>query len=553
MSFNPNNPDQEPENRNIRDQYPGNQNAGNQGYGNQGYDNSQSQAQPVNEPPYVADRFSGQGSETEKNKAFNSQQNMQPNPYNEQDNRLPYNYSQQHLQPPTAPPIPQYYNLTHQNFQQGYPPYNIPPGYPQDFNSPNYNPYQAYGQPTYPNGYFGDPRYPNYGPNPYQGPAIKRKIVTELHPVKVSAWLIIGIIAALVGALIGTSVSKSLINNNQQTIVKELFPTQSAVSNPGSISAVLAKDLPAVVSIQATGSGVSDAGTGMIITPNGEVLTNNHVIAAASIVTVTLYGQTKQLPAKVLGAIPSKDMALVQILNVKNLPTLTLGNSAAIQQGDSVIAIGNALALAGGPTVTTGIISALNRQLTATNDVTGQPENLSGLIQTDAPINPGNSGGPLVLSNGDVIGMNTAVAGSSAGNAPTQNVGFAIPINSVKPELSYLAKGGSTGTPSTSVPSSSNTPFMGVYVETFSQTLAQQLGENYVPGVLVTGVIPGYAAASAGVQTYDVITQINGSSISSTASLRSVLNKFKPGNTVTLRIYRSGTYLNIPITLGSTP
>ncbi len=487
--------------------------------------------------------------------------------------------------------------------QQGYPPQNA--GLQQDsFNhDPNYNPYQSYGppnygQPAYSQGSFqqgsfqqgsfqqgnyqqgpfsqqpfsqqpfsqgpyqqgnyqqapyGSPGYQQFQTTPYQNPHIKRKVVTELHPVKISGWLIIGLIAALVGALIGTSVSKSLITSNQQTIVKEFFPTQGAITKPGSITAILAKDLPAVVSIQATGSGISDAGTGMIITSNGDVLTNNHVVAAASIITVTLYGQTKLLPAKVLGTIPSKDMALLKILNQKNLPTVTFGNSSLVQQGDSVVAIGNALDLEGGPTVTSGIVSALNRQLSATNDVTGQPETLSGMIQTDAPINPGNSGGPLVLSNGDVIGMNTAVASSSAGNAPAQNVGFAIPINSIKPELSYLAKGGSSGAPSTSVPNSSNTPFMGVYVETFTQQLAQQLGENFVPGVLISSVIPGYPAASAGIQSYDVITQINNTAVSTTANLRTTINKYKPGDTVTLKIYRSGNYHTIQVTLTSTP
>ena len=155
----------------------------------------------------------------------------------------------------------------------------------------------------------------------------------------------------------------------------------------------------------------------MILTADGEILTNNHVVAGATSVTVTLFGQTNALAAHVVGTDPSEDVALVQIDHASGLPTVTFGNSGQTQVGDSVLAIGNALALAGGPTVTEGIISAENRSLTAEND-SGQTENLTGLIQTDAAINPGNSGGPLVNAQAQVVGMNTAVASSTTGNAP---------------------------------------------------------------------------------------------------------------------------------------
>ena len=157
----------------------------------------------------------------------------------------------------------------------------------------------------------------------------------------------------------------------------------------------------------------------MIIERSGIVLTNNHVIAGAQTVTVTLYGQTKPWPARVIGTDAHKDIALVQIEGLKgqSLPTVRFGNSNTSQQGDGVLAIGNALALAGGPTVTEGIVSAEDRSLTATTE-DGTAENLTGLIQTDAPINPGNSGGPLVNSSGEVVAMNTAVATKPAGQRP---------------------------------------------------------------------------------------------------------------------------------------
>jgi S1-C subfamily serine protease len=163
-------------------------------------------------------------------------------------------------------------------------------------------------------------------------------------------------------------------------------------------------------------------------------------------VTVTLFGQTNPRPARVIGTDPTQDLALVQIENVKGLPTVQLGDSNLALVGDNVLAIGNALALAGGLTVTEGIVSSKNRSLTATSDITGRSETLSGLIQTDAAINSGNSGGPLVNASGQVIGMNTAVAESTQGNAPAQDIGFAIAIDTIKPLLAQLRSGGTGGT-----------------------------------------------------------------------------------------------------------
>ena len=244
-------------------------------------------------------------------------------------------------------------------------------------------------------------------------------------------------------------------SNSQQTMVEQFFPNRSALVKPQDIQAVLARVEPAVVSIDSdSGSGgngpggdfVQSAGTGMILTSDGEVLTNNHVVAAATSVTVTLFGQTNPRPARVIGTDPTQDLALVQIENVKGLPTVQLGDSNLALVGDNVLAIGNALALAGGLTVTEGIVSSKNRSLTATSDITGRSENLSGLIQTDAAINSGNSGGPLVNASGQVIGMNTAVAESTQGNAPAQDIGFAIAIDTIKPLLAQLRSGGTGGT-----------------------------------------------------------------------------------------------------------
>ena len=182
------------------------------------------------------------------------------------------------------------------------------------------------------------------------------------------------------------------------------------------------KVIHAVVSIDVKSNGDEDEGTGMIITSDGEVVTNNHVIELyteggnTGTITVTEYGQTKALPTTLVGYDQTKDVALLKINNASNLPTVTFGNSAKAVVGDAVVAIGNALGLAAGtPTVTQGIVSALGRSVTAGGAGT-QTETLQNMIQTDAAINPGNSGGPLIDTSGQVIGMNTAVA-SNTGTA----------------------------------------------------------------------------------------------------------------------------------------
>jgi S1-C subfamily serine protease len=186
----------------------------------------------------------------------------------------------------------------------------------------------------------------------------------------------------------------------------------------------------------------------MIITSSGEVVTNNHVIDGATSISVTLNGGSKSYTAKVIGADPADDVALLQIQDVSGLPTVTFGNSSTMAVGDSVVAIGNALALGSSPTVTTGIISAENRTITAEDD-SGNTETLHGLFQTDAAINPGNSGGPLVDSAGQVIGMNTAGAADSSDGTSSQDIGFSIPSNEIVSLLSSLEHGGTVSSSST--------------------------------------------------------------------------------------------------------
>ncbi len=304
----------------------------------------------------------------------------------------------------------------------------------------------------------------------------------------------------------------------------------------------------------AGGDFAESAGSGMILTSGGEVLTNNHVVAGSDSVTVTLFGQTTALPAHVVGTDPSGDLALVQIDQASNLPTVVLADSSQTRVGDAVLAIGNALALAGGPTVTEGIVSAENRSLTAQND-DGQTENLTGLIQTDAAINPGNSGGPLVNLNGLVVGMNTAVASDTSGNAPTQNIGFAINVDSVKPLLAKLRSGGTGGShpPSPQLNPAANSAYMGVTVG--SVTPALQQADHLTPssGALIISVEPGSPAQRSGLRVDDVIVTFNGTAIQGPDDLTAAIHPLKPGARVTIGVYRGSTLTDVAVTLGARP
>lgn len=176
------------------------------------------------------------------------------------------------------------------------------------------------------------------------------------------------------------------------------------------------------------------AGTGVVLTPDGQVLTNAHVVENAASIKVTLTNG-KSYDARVVGRDTNADLALVQLKGAHDLKPATLGDSSALQVGDDVVAIGNALALEGGPTVTRGIVSALNRSIDE------QPATLSHLIQTDAAISSGNSGGPLVNAQGQVVGLNTAVA-SSDSQQQASNIGFAISVNTIKSKLPELRGNG---------------------------------------------------------------------------------------------------------------
>jgi S1-C subfamily serine protease len=303
---------------------------------------------------------------------------------------------------------------------------------------------------------------------------------------------------------------------------------------------------PSVVSIDVKGNGQEDQGTGMIITSNGLVVTNNHVIAAAvqsGTITVTRTGSTKSIPAVLVGTNPIDDVALIKVQGVSNLPTVTFGNSNGLVVGDAVVAIGNALGLAAGtPTVTSGIVSALGRTVTA--GTTAASETLDNMIQTDAAINPGNSGGPLLDSAGDVVGMNTAVAGTLSDGSSAQNIGFAIPAATIESLLKTL-KGGESVV--------NHGAFIGVEITSMNAELRAEYGFTVSSGAVVMSVITGTGAAAGGVHQGDVIVAINGTAITSAQDVSSVVSALRPGDVITLRVVRGTKHLTLHVTLGSAP
>jgi len=273
----------------------------------------------------------------------------------------------------------------------------------------------------------------------------------------------------------------------------------------------------------------SSLGSGVIVSPDGYILTNNHVIDGATDIKVS-FSDKREFPAKIIGADKYSDLAVVKI-DQHNLPTLSFAGGKP-QVGDVALAIGDPFGL--GQTVTMGIVSATGR--------TGLGiEQYEDFIQTDAAINPGNSGGALINTNGDLIGINTAIlAGNGGGN---QGVGFAIPVTMAKNIMDQLLKTGKV-----------TRGYIGVTLQGLDPDLAKSfgLGEN-MRGIAITGVEPNSPGAKAGLQTGDVITQVNGTLVDERGSLQVIVAGMAPGSDVHLKIFRSGNYKDVTVTLAEYP
>jgi S1-C subfamily serine protease len=300
-------------------------------------------------------------------------------------------------------------------------------------------------------------------------------------------------------------------------------------------SQIEAKVDPGVVDVVSTlgYQGGTAAGTGMVLTSTGEVLTNNHVIEGATAIKVTDVGNGRTYTAKVVGYDKTQDVAVLQLTGASGLKTVSL-SSASAQTGQKMVALGNAGGTGGTPSVATGKVTAVNQAITASDQSAGTSEQLTGLTRTNAAIQPGDSGGPLVNSYGQVIGMDTAASASISttgfqtqpGQAQAQ--AFAIPIS----EASSIASQIEAGTSSSAVHIGS-TPFLGVEVSSSGAGIFGG-GNSADSGATLAGVVAGSAAAQAGLTQGDQITSLAGQAITSSSDLSSVLANYHPGNKVSI-------------------
>ncbi len=303
----------------------------------------------------------------------------------------------------------------------------------------------------------------------------------------------------------------------------------TGTTSPGTgaldVNAIAAKVNPALVNINTTLAQGRAAGTGMLISSTGEILTNNHVIAEATSIKVTPGGTGPSYTAKVIGYDVTEDVALLQITDrVSNLPTVTFGEPSKVQIGDPVVAIGNALGQGGTPKATQGRVTALDQQVTA-GDSAGTQETLVGMIQINAPIQPGDSGGALVDRNARVIGMNTAAAGGGRFNPQVgSSIGFAIPVDNAVSIVSQIRTG--TDTDKVHI---GDRALIGVQVQDINGQTAP-----ISSGALVVGVQDNTGASAAGMKTGDVLVSVDGKPIANSAALRLILVKLHPGDSVSV-------------------
>lgn len=364
--------------------------------------------------------------------------------------------------------------------------------------------------------------YPMPPTNPPQGGPSRRERRRGRGVAIVVTAGITGLLAGTAGGAIGFVAARDALPAVGIAVSSVGSPSAAA---DGSIAAVAAAVQPAVVQLNVTSAQSGGTGSGFVISEDGYIVTNNHVTAIQgddARIEVT-FADGKEATGKLIGASPDYDLAVVKV-DRDSLPTLTLGSSADLKVGDSVIAIGSPLGLQG--TVTTGIVSALNRPVTAGGE--GETSFINA-IQTDAAINPGNSGGPLVDGNGAVIGVNSAIASmGSQGQAGSIGLGFAIPIDTVKRIAGEIIKTGS-----------SKTPVIGVQLDMSFEG----------PGGKVVEITPGGAAAAAGLRVDDIVTKVNGDSVTDPTSLIVMIRSFAPGDQVDLTIVRDGETMNVPVQL----
>lgn len=377
----------------------------------------------------------------------------------------------------------------------------------------------------------------------------------------VSVILVIGFImgAVVVSANTGTSLTAGLTGSDTVKEARAAAKSTAAnITNPLSVADIVEKSSPAVVNIETKvkvttryqdpflndpffrqffGDRIELApqsrytkgiGTGFIISEDGYIITNQHVVNSAEEITVKLEGKEKAVPARLVGQDYELDLAVLKIegQGYKKLP---LGNSDKMRVGEWVVAIGEPYGL--DHTVTTGVISAKGRPITI------EDRNYKNLIQTDAAINPGNSGGPLLNMRGEVIAINTAV------NAQAQGIGFAIPINTAKNVLNELIKGGKVVR-----------PYIGISMADVTDEVIKELSlPTNTRGAIVAQVVQASPAAKAGVMYLDVIVTIDGKSISGGTDVQEAIAHKEVGDQIMLGIVRNGKDITLPVVLEAKP
>jgi S1-C subfamily serine protease len=312
---------------------------------------------------------------------------------------------------------------------------------------------------------------------------------------------------------------------------------------------VAAKVDPAVVDINVTFDGqVPGAGTGIVLTSNGEVLTNNHVVEGATSISVTDVGNGKTYAATVVGYDRTDDVAVIQLSHASGLQTARIGNSSNLSVGDGVVGIGNAGGTGGTPSVANGSITGLNQAITANDDLTGTNEQLTGLIESNADIQAGDSGGPLANSSGQVIGMDTAAAqGFSLSSQASQ--GYSIPINKALSIASRIEAGQSSSSIHVGP-----TAFLGVELAPSGGSSDPFAGGSTTSGAAISGVTNGGPAGQAGLGQGDVITSLGGQTVASQSDLTAAIAKYRPGDRVQVGwTDASGASHTATVTLGSGP
>ena len=377
---------------------------------------------------------------------------------------------------------------------------------------------------------------------------------TTKQPIKLQSQHLAIVLAALALLLGSTSLTINIINllsgDTPITFLGGGADGNSANFTEGSIADVASKVSPAVVSILTEtttegwfGNSISGqaAGTGFIISSDGYILTNKHVIEDASSISVVTDDGNTHTDVEFIGTDPLNDVAIIKIPHAENLPTVKLGDSKTITIGQQVIAVGNTLGQYSN-TVTAGIISGQNRSITATDNSGGKAETLTDMLQTDASINQGNSGGPLVNAAGEVDGINTAVATSA------NNLGFAIPIASVNGMVKRVQATGKV-----------ERAYLGIYYISVTPEVAKtddlptDTGAYLHVSDRLSAILRGSTAAEAGLEDDDIIVSVNGIKVGNAGSVSTLIGEYAVGDHVQLGVVRDGKTIAINATLQAYP